>query len=94
MHIYEILLWGGLGIAALVNYVAISLGPYAAGKSAGKKKTVDDLVAFSLDDPADFEVWLRGEQICLLEKQKQEAQDRLARLARLASTKNKALAAV
>ena len=93
MHIYEILLWGGLGIAALVNYVAISLGPYAAGKSAGKKKTVDDLVAFSVDDPADFDWWL-GEQICLLEKQKQEAQDRLARLARLASTKNKALAAV
>jgi hypothetical protein len=88
--ILEYLIWAGLAASALISYFAVSLGPYAAGKGVGTKETLDRMVAFSLEDPEGFEIWLRTEQINAIRQEKSQLEKKLT--ITTSATTNEALA--
>lgn len=67
-----------LTVAALATYLAASVGPYAAGKRVGRKELIDDLVGYSLENPAGFEIWLRKHQIETTEKETRQLSEKLS----------------
>jgi len=71
------LLYIALAIGAVLSYLVVSFGPYLAGKHDERRKTVKELIRFSLDDPEGFELWLREEQLKTTEADKQQLEETL-----------------
>lgn len=65
----QILIWTTIITAGGIGYAAVSFGPYLAGKEIGRKRNIKAMIEFSLENPTQFELWLRKQQIELAETQ-------------------------